>query len=404
MFSPRQRLAHGLCVQAFRELVDEDRGNGELDDIRKAAWCYVALALDKVIHYNNMLTRWHPGQQVVAPTFDTHDFGMRWSYVEMAVGIEGLGLEWALKDIGKCLDELAKMIGHHPAAPVGAMDFGDSATAPVAPPKQVISGPAQFIVDIDDASIDCIVFDPPYHNNVNYAKLSDFFYVWLKRTAGYVYPEHFTEHLSDKTDEAIASPARSRAQAAAAKASGRRSKASASSLATADYLAKMREIFDECRRVIKPANNGGIMTVMFTHKDLSAWDALITALIEAGFSITRVWPIKTEAESSLHIRDKAAARSTMLIICRPRAQSAGDNPPRPWHEVEANIRKSVQNDILTLAGNNFKPVDIYNAAYGPALRVVSENWGARRISPHPERAQDDDPFRVTPTDALEIAP
>ena len=63
------------------------------------------------------------------------------------------------------------------------------------------------------ASIDCIVFDPPYHNNINYAELSDFFYVWLKRTAGYVFPEYFTEHLTDKTNEAIASPARFRAQA-----------------------------------------------------------------------------------------------------------------------------------------------------------------------------------------------
>ena len=257
-------------------------------------------------------------------------------------------------------------------------------------------------MEVDDASIDCIVFDPPYHNNVNYAELSDFFYVWLKRTAGYVFPEYFTEHLADKANEAIASPARFRAQAAEAKAADRKSKASASKLATQDYLDKMREIFDECRRVIKPAEDGGIMTVMFTHKDLSAWDALITALIEAGFNITRVWPIKTEAESSLHIRNKAAARSTMLIVCRPRSQNYENAPPRPWHEVEAEIRSAVQADIPTLAGYDFKPVDIYNAAYGPALRVISENWGARRITPHPDRIHDEDPFRVTPTDALEI--
>ena len=67
-------------------------------------------------------------------------------------------------------------------------------------------------MELDDASIDCIVFDPPYHNNVNYAELSDFFYVWLKRTAGYVFPEYFTDHLTDKTNEAIASPARFRGE------------------------------------------------------------------------------------------------------------------------------------------------------------------------------------------------
>ena len=402
LFSPRQQIAHGLCVQAFRELVDEDKARGKLDDVRRAAWCYVAVALDKLISTNSQLCRWHSNRQVVAGTFDTHDFGIKWSYTEMAVGIEGLGLEWAMKDIGDCIGELVRMSGHHPA-PNGEMDMGDNDIAPTAPPTQVISGPAQFIVDIDDASIDCIVFDPPYHNNVNYAELSDFFYVWLKRTAGYVFPEYFTDHLSDKTNEAIASPARFRTQVTEAKAADRKSKASASKLATQDYLAKMREIFDECRRVIKPAADGGIMTVMFTHKELTAWDALITALIEAGFNITRVWPIKTESESSLNIKDKAAARSTMLIVCRPRAEDSLSTAPRPWHEVEDEISYGVREDIPTLASYDFKPVDIYNAAYGPALRVISENWGARRITPHPDRIHDEDPFRVTPTDALEVA-
>ena len=405
MFSPRQRLAHGLCVQAFRELVNEDKTNGDLDDVRKAAWCYVALAFDKLINRNSLLARWN--NSTVVGTFDSHDFGIVWSYGEMAVGIEGLGLEWALKDIGDCIEELVKMSGYSLAASQqnanGRMDMGDSDFTPTARPTQVITGPAQYIMEVDDASIDCIVFDPPYHNNVSYAELSDFFYVWLKRTAGYVFPEYFTEHLVDKTNEAIASPARFRAKAAEAKAANRKSKLSASGLATQDYLAKMREIFEECRRVIKPAEDGGIMTVMFTHKDLSAWDALITALIEAGFNITRVWPIKTEAESSIHIRDKAAARSTMLIVCRPRTQESADSPPRPWHEVEAEIGSAVRADIPTLAGYNFKPVDIYNAAYGPALRVISESWGARRIVPHPDRIHDEDPFRVTPIDALEVA-
>ena len=70
----------------------------------------------------------------------------------------------------------------------------------------MINSEAQFISQLDDGSIDCIVFDPPYHDNVSYAELSDFFHVWLKRTAGYVFPEGFTRHLSEKDLEAIASP------------------------------------------------------------------------------------------------------------------------------------------------------------------------------------------------------
>ena len=112
MFSPRQQIAHGLCIQAFRELVDEDRDNEELTEIRQASWSYVALALDKVVNRNAMRSVWDPGTNKVAHTFSQHDFGMKWSYAEMAVVIEGLGLEWALNDMRNCIGELVKMSGY----------------------------------------------------------------------------------------------------------------------------------------------------------------------------------------------------------------------------------------------------------------------------------------------------
>ena len=227
-------------------------------------------------------------------------------------------------------------------------------------PSEVINGEAQFISQLDDGSVDCIVFDPPYHDNVAYAELADFFYVWLKRTAGYVYPERFNAHLSEKDPEAIASPARFRNAGTKAM--------SARELVTADYEGKMAEIFAECRRVIK---DDGIMTVMFTHKSTAAWDAMTVALINAGFSITRTWPVKTEAEASIHIKDKAAARSTILLICRPREH----NPtPAPWHRVEELIAKAVRDDIRdNLSQADLKPIDLYLSAFGPALRVISEH-------------------------------
>ena len=148
-------------------------------------------------------------------------------------------------------------------------------------------------------------FNPPRHSslrwigayeeNVCYAELSDFFYVWLKRTAGYVFPNDFTAYLTEKDQEAIASTARFKNQAAKGK--------SAKTLAITDYQSKMSRIFAECRRVIK---SDGIMTVMFNHKSTTAWDALTVALIEAGFSVTRTWPVKTEPEASIHIKGKAA--------------------------------------------------------------------------------------------------
>ena len=139
----------------------------------------------------------------------------------------------------------------------------------------------------------------------------------------------------------------------------------------------MAEIFVECRRVINP---DGIMTVMFTHKSTTAWDALTVALINAGFSITRTWPVKTEAESSMNIKDRAAARTTILLVCRPRQ----NNPiPEPWHRVEQLIAKEVKGDIETnLSKADLKPIDLYLSAFGPALKVISEHWGHRTRNRH----------------------
>ena len=396
MFNPRQQLAHGYCVQAFRELVDEDEAAGKLTDVRKAAWCYAALAFDKVVNRNCFRSIWDPGTNKVAHTFSTHDFGMKWSYAEMAVTIRGLGLQWALNDVGKCIRELVSMAGH-PKPEAGdssreATLISDDARPAdddhVAPASKVTLGLAQDL-DIQSGSVDAIVFDPPYHNNVNYAELSDFFYVWLKRTVGHVRPDLCQPYLSDKVNEAIASPARFRDRAVSSDKSAR-------DLATDDYHAKMREIFVECRRVIK---DDGIMTVMFTHKSAGAWDALITALIESGFRITRTWPVKTESDSSLHIRGQAAVRTTILLVCRPMERNPA---PFAWHRVQRLIEDAVRRDIRRLQTYGLKPIDLYLAAFGPALQVISEHWGTEREVANPLRPGADE-FKVTPSDAMEVA-
>lgn len=397
MFNPRQQLAHGYCVQAFQELVDEDKSRRRLMDARKAAWCYAALALDKVVNRNCLLSIWDPGTNKVASTFATHDFGVKWSYAEMPV-IEpaGYGLRWALDEMRSCIGKLTSMVGHSkpeagdssPAATLISDDVRPAVDDHVAPASKVTLGLAQD-VDIPSGSVDAIVFDPPYHNNVNYAELSDFFYVWLKRTVGYVRPDLCQPYLSDKVNEAIASPARFRDRAVSSDKSAR-------DLATDDYHSKMREIFVECRRVIK---DDGIMTVMFTHKSAGAWDALITALIESGFRITRTWPVKTESDSSLHIRGQAAVRTTILLVCRPMERNPA---PLAWHRVQWLIEDAVRKDIRRLQTYGLKPIDLYLAAFGPALQVISDHWGTEREMANPLRPGADE-FKVTPSDAMEVA-
>ena len=389
MFSPRQQLAHGYCVQAFRELVDEDRAAGVLTDTRKAAWCYVALAMDKMINRNSLQTRWMDKTNVVVGTFDSHDFGMKWSYAEMAVTIEGLGLDWAIGQVGDCIQELVTMSGYPERVDGTALLATPEEAQKAVATEEVTGDSAELLLSLDSKSVDAIVFDPPYYDNVSYAELSDFFYVWLKRTAGYVHPEWFTGYLTDKTNEAIASPARFRSNAS------KRSK-SVKDLAYEDYVERMRRIFAECRRVIK---DDGIMTIMFTHKSTDAWDALTIGIIEAGFRITATWPVKTESDSSLNIRDRAAARSTILLACRPKTTRTAESSS--WERVEREVAAAVRERLPQLERYDLRPLDIYLASFGPALQVISNNWPIRREVANPQRAGD--PFAVTPNDALQVA-
>ena len=391
MFSPRQQLAHGCCVQAFRELVDEDRQAGLLDDLRSAAYGYLALGLDKLINRNSLFSRWLSKTGAVVGTFDSHDFGMKWSYAEMIVAVKGWGLDWALDDLRGCISELVRMSGHvAPSGPAPRIDDSREAEG-IAIPSVVTCESADMLLSVPDKSVDAIVFDPPYYDNVSYAELSDFFYVWLKRTAGYVYPELFSQYLTDKTNEAIASPARVRNETGAGKGTG-----SVKRRAYEDYTERMRRTFAECRRVLK---DDGILTLMFTHKATEAWDALTIGIIEAGFRITATWPVKTEAESSLNIRDRAAARSTILLACRPRHQPTADS--FSWETVERMIAATVRDRLMQLEEYDLKPLDVYLASFGPALEVISTHWPLRREVAKAGYHQD--PFAVTPNDALQVA-
>ena len=400
LFSARQLLCHGMSVEVFREMLDADRANGELNEIRQAAYGYLAISLDKLRDYNSRMTRWHVGRQVMVNTFDRHDFSFKWSYAEMAPLIVGLGYDWAIRQTAKCIDELVTLV--RPGANGGTEDLFDSAGAAefAPPPITITCKPGDSLDHIEDESIDAVIMDPPYYDNVMYAELSDFFYVWLKRTAGHVFPELFRRQLTDKDNEAVANPARFRGQKGAR------------ALAGQDYQGRMASIFAECRRVLKP---NGIMTLMFTHKATGAWDALTKGLMEAGFAITASWPINTEAEGSLHIRNKAAANSTIFLVCRPRPKTLEVRENFYWEDVEPQVAHAVRRRVRAFQDAGIGGVDLYLASFGPALEEFSRHWPLQRGTPRPipeERRrrrqqalfeEEWDPYAATPEDALDTA-
>ena len=380
LFSPRQLLCHGTSVEVFHDILDEDRKNNNLTDIRKAAYGYLAIALDAAITYNSRLSTWDSSSnRGVRNSFPRHDYGFKWSFAEMAPLVTGLGYEWAFNKTLDSLKELISLIGSSQNA-----KLDDDVASPVKREPIITCKSADNLDHIQDGIVDVIVMDPPYYDNVMYAELSDFFYVWLKRTAGLIFPELFKLNLTDKENEAVANPAKFAGQKGAL------------AMAHQDYENRMALIFEECKRILKPS---GIMTIMFMHKSTGAWDAVSKGIIKAGFYITASWPINSEARSSLHIRDKAAAKSTILLTCRPRKD---DDTISYWEDVEPNVRKLVHDKINDFEEVGMRGIDIYLSAFGPALEEFSRNWPMKRVSPR-RGAKGDSRYTVTPEDALMTA-
>ena len=401
LFSPRQLLCHGTSVEVFREMLEAERAGGTLTDVREAAYGYVALAMDTLLDYNNRASYWDTNTgRGIRHIFNRHDFAFVWSYAEMAPLVTGIGYDWAIKKTVECIDDLVTLIRGDIGDNEGDLFDNSGTAARSRPPITITCKPGDSLDHIEGGTIDAIIMDPPYSANVMYAELSDFFYVWLKRTAGHIVPDLFRRQLTNKEAEAVANVAKFKVAKGAA------------ALAERDYQERMATIFAECRRVLKAE---GIMTVMFTHKATSAWDALTKGLMEAGFVITASWPVNTESEGGLHIKNKAAAKSTILLVCRPRAETDDGGENIYWEEVEPQVARAVRNRVEEFQKAGIAGVDLYLASFGPALEEFSRHWplkrGQPRQKPEPRRRRSQqvlfedewDPYAATPEDALDTA-
>jgi len=242
---------------------------------------------------------------------------------------------------------------------------GYSPTTATAPSVTILQSNAADLSSIPDGSVHAVVTDPPYYDNVMYAELADFFYVWLKRTVGHLYPDWFAAPLTDKDAEAVANPARFKG------IGGGRSGPRPKDLAEADYERKMTGAFREMYRVLR---DDGVLTVMFTHKRVEAWDTLATALIEAGFTVESSWPVHTESEHSLHQAKKNAARSTILLACRKRTRAAREAQHVWWDDIAPEVRRVARERAEEFAARGIAGVDLFLSVFGPVLSVISRHW------------------------------
>ncbi len=375
LFSPRQLLAHCTYLETYHEVAREVRAALPADRA-KAVLTYLALVIDKCADYNNYLATWEQSRGIVKHIFQRHDFSFKWSFGEMNLVAPGMGFDWALDQIVDAYRGMTRLAG------VPARQLFSTSN-----PRQPVTlrlGNAAAMSEVQSGSIHAVVVDPPYYGNVMYGELSDFFYVWLKRTVGDLYPEAFASVLTDKDAEAVANPARFRGLA------GRKP----DELADQDYERKMRACFREFHRVLR---DDGVLTVMFTHKRADAWNALGRALIEAGFEVRASWPVRTESEHSLHQAKKNAAKSTILMVCRKRAPAT---EPAWWDEVRGEVRRVARERAQEYEAAGITGVDLYLATYGPTLGVLSRHWPVLTGETDPETGE---PRRLAPEAALTVA-
>ncbi|MCL6520425.1 MAG: DNA methylase, partial [Armatimonadetes bacterium] len=282
--------------------------------------------------YCSVLCRWCiTKKEAVSHTFSRHALPMMWDYVEgnavsSASGtIEGM-LDWILG----VLCTLTRIASSQCSIP------------------SVVNGSATNL-PWPDCHFDAVLTDPPYYDNVNYSTLSDFFYVWLKRTVGDLYPELFATPLAPKSEEIVQDPNRQGGRDAA--------KVFFEQMAT--------QAFREIYRVLKPE---GIAVIVFAHKTTEAWEAIINALLSAGLYMTASWPIHTEMQARLNAQETASLASSIYMVCRKRTTNEiGD-----LGVVRREIEQAVRSRLTQFWEEGIRGADFFMSAIGPAVEAFGK--------------------------------
>jgi len=348
-FNPRQLLT----LVTYVEIINEAKALMQVEyewEKSQAISTYLALVLDICADKNCRLSIWQSSAGTTRKASTQHSLNLMWNYPEMS-GRNELWLSSA--DIFAVkYDQLCALFGTKPHSTglPGIEQYGSKSI-------QIDSASADNLTHIPDNSVDAVITDPPYYATIQYAELSDFFYVWLKRTLGDIFPELFFNELTDKDREAVANPSRFRNMGE-----------NPEKLANQDYEAKMALAFAEYYRVLRP---DGVMTVQFNHKESGAWDVLAKSLIDAGFEITASWAVSTENPQNLHQAQKNSVSSTVLLVCRKRDPNASQ---AWWDDLRPEVANLVESRAPEFEANDITGIDLYLSAFGPALNVFSRSY------------------------------
>ena len=310
-----------------------DEGDGAMGYV-DAVGVYLGIALSRLADICNALCRWEVSKTQVRNLFGRQAIPMVWDFGENNV------FGGAAGDYTVSLGNMAKALDRMPISPAGFAYQADAQTQSTSDDKVVST-------------------DPPYYDNIGYADLSDFFYVWLRQSLRQVFPDLFATLSTPKAEELVATPYRH----------GTRAKAEEF------FLKGMTHSIQRLAESIHPAF---AVTVYYAFKQSESkgdegiastgWETFLDAVIQAGFAVTGTWPVRTELGNRLVGMETNALASSIVLVCRPRVADASVATRREFLDA---LRSELPEALRKMQQGNIAPVDLAQAAIGPGMAIFS---------------------------------
>lgn len=357
IFSPRQLTAlttFSDLIRAIPEIIDSDAKAAGLSDDDASAYTvtvttFLALALDRCADFNNNLCTWNASNQKIMHLFGRQAIPMVWDFAEANILGNSVGAwQTCMEYVSDCIEVIGGT----------SIQSGDACQIDAAGTWNNVHG---ILVSTD----------PPYYDNIGYAALSDFFYVWLRRTIGELYPDLFNTIVVPKTPELTASPERfagNKEQAKEHFESGfrrafttLRGKMDARFPLTVYYAFKQSDESTCEEAEDTDEKTGGV--------DLTTgWETLLEALLGSGFQITATWPVRASQKWRMVSMGTNALASYIVLACRARPDEA---EPCTRRDFLTALKKELPAALVALQQGNIAPVDLAQAAIGPGMAVFS---------------------------------
>ena len=297
---------------------------------------YLAFGVDKMADTNSILCTWQNKPPRLRATFGRQALPMTWDFTEAGIFANAAG------DFQRCVKSIIEVLNKLNTNGICTVKQKDATV-------------------LDNQHIDCVcATDPPYYDNIGYSDLSDFFYLWLRRSTRDIWPQLFETLLTPKVNELIATPYRFKGGVAEAKD---------------HFESGLKSAF----RNLKESHDGLIpMSVFYAFKQeeissegrsSTGWETMLEGLMSEGFKITGTWPIRTELSTRSISRGTNALASSIVISCRPRQTFSGRTTRR---EFITELKLELPSAIRTLQKGNIAPVDLAQSSIGPGMAIFSK--------------------------------